>query len=162
MAQAVKISADVTKFTIEEIAALSPHAMEKVLKAMPQEHRTKLLKECEKIVLVFSVACTRVGYECADSKQPGQVNPYTMLKKYSHIYTCLAGYQTSRDLHSKTVEKWIKAVEAKLRLFYKEVRKEGKDKEVRHYFQVPDMEMELSFTEKELEAIYSEEKREEL
>ena len=111
MSSRVKITADTTQLTIEELASLSARTMQKVLRAMPKDHRKALLGECEEKIDILSEACTRPGYECADSKIVGFTSPYTMLKKYSHMYTCLAGFQTAGDLEARMRDQCIALVE---------------------------------------------------
>jgi hypothetical protein len=111
MSSRVKITADTTQLTIEELASLSPRTMQKVLRAMPEDHRKALLSECERKIVEYGLACTRPGYECADSKIVGFTSPYTMLKKYSHMYTCLAGFQTAGDLEERMRDQCIALVE---------------------------------------------------
>ena len=114
MSSRVKITADTTQLTIEELASLSPRTMQKVLRAMPKDHRKALLSECEEKIDILSETCTRPGYECADSKIVGFTSPYTMLKKYSHMYTCLAGFQTAGDLEERMRDQCIELVEEHL------------------------------------------------
>lgn len=106
MARAIPIH-DPDRFEVDDLFEMSSHTMNRVLRAMSPEHKTKLANDClVKIDVATSVVCSP-GYECADSRGITRFpNPYTVVKKYTYMYTVLAGWQSEADLEAREQEKF--------------------------------------------------------
>ena len=93
---------EINKMSLDEIADISnSHTQEAVLKRLTPERRSVLTIECESRVLHYQEMICRTGYEAASPRsfQGGLFkDPYTQLKKFSHIYTVLSGWMTTEDL----------------------------------------------------------------
>ncbi len=61
--------------------------------------------ECEQRIWAATVVAASIGQQCTDHKKASRwLAPYTLVKKYSHLYTCIAGWQTKKDLEERTLE----------------------------------------------------------
>ena len=99
--------ADVDKLSIEELAMLSAPAMTRVLHRLSPERKVELLDECEEHINHATAKACMPGQLCADPKEATRfAQPYTLIKKYSYLYTCIAGYQTKDDLMHKEFEQY--------------------------------------------------------
>lgn len=99
------ITIDVNILTLDELFEFSSHMMARVLKLMSPEHKAKLLLECEEKIYYTTMQATRVGQACVDAKGITRFpEPYTLVKKYSYMYTCIAGWQSESDLEERAAE----------------------------------------------------------
>ena len=125
---------DANTFTLEELSMLSPQTMHKVISQMSPEHKNELLAECEMRIREATERGTAVGMAWTDTRGISRFpSPYALAKKYSNLYTCIAGYQTDADLEARRQEKFektgltgeqVKAMEAKgWKVTRKEVKK---------------------------------------
>jgi hypothetical protein len=92
---------EVNKMSLEDIAAISnSHTQEAVLKRLMPSRRAELCILCEEKVLTYQAKVASTGQECASPRSFTGcfVDPYSQLKKYSHIYTVLAGWMNEEDL----------------------------------------------------------------
>lgn len=106
MAKAIPIY-NPDRFGVEDLFEMSSPAMNRVLRAMSQEHKHALAEEClVKIEVATGVVCSS-GHECADSRGVTRFpSPYTVVKKYTYMYTVLAGWQSEADLEVREQEKF--------------------------------------------------------
>lgn len=94
------------EFTLEELSALSPRSLTKILDQMTNEHKQELLDECLMRIEVATARGTAVGNEWADSRGVTRFpSPYVLAKKYTYLYTCIAGWATEADLEARSREK---------------------------------------------------------
>lgn len=101
---AIKLPMDqdfVNNITAEELGALQARNCEKVLKTMNQEQRLRMLIEVENTIYRMEAALDEPFVPVADKHMFRCTNPYTEMKKYSHIYTILAGWLTKEDLEMR-------------------------------------------------------------
>lgn len=98
---------DPDRFEVDDLFEMSSHTMNRVLRSMSPEHKAKLANEClVKIDVATGVVCSP-GHECADSRGITRFpNPYTIVKKYTYMYTVLAGWQSEADLEAREQEKF--------------------------------------------------------
>lgn len=93
---------EVNTMSLTQIAAIgNPHTQEAILKRLMPSRKAELIKECEAVIFQAQEKINQVGYEAASPRsfQGAQfVDPYTILKKYSYIYTTLSGWMTEEDL----------------------------------------------------------------
>lgn len=92
----------VNKMTLEEFACVgNPHTQDALLKRLAPAKRDELKQECYDTIIELENKIGQVGFEAASPKTfqgRGFMDPYTLLKKYSHVYTVLAGWMTNEDL----------------------------------------------------------------
>lgn len=94
-------------FTLEEVCSLSPRSMTKIILQMSPEHKAELMSECEMRIRVAEAQGSAVGHEWADYRGVTRFpSPYVLAKKYTYIYTCLAGWFTEADLEARAQEKF--------------------------------------------------------
>ena len=106
MAKATPIY-DPDRFGVEDLFEMSSHTLNRVLRTMSPEHKDALLDECRMKIEVATCAVCRPGHACSDSKGITRFpNAYTTVKKYSYIYTVLAGWQSEADLKARAQEKF--------------------------------------------------------
>jgi len=100
------------RLTLDELLEMAAPTMTRALKGMSQVHKDELLMECEQRIRTATISATSVGQQCADysgiSRWPA---PYTLVKKYSYLYTCIAGWQTKKDLEDRAAEYYAKQEE---------------------------------------------------
>lgn len=90
------------RFTIDDLLDMSSPMMNRVMKAFSSEHKQVLLADClVRIEYAQSRVCG-VGQVASDSRGISRFpNPYTLLKKYTYMYTCLSGWQSETDLEER-------------------------------------------------------------
>jgi len=93
------------RLTLDDLLGMSAPTMTRALKGMSPVHKNELLIECEQRIRGAVTSATAVGQECADSRGITRYPaPYTLVKKYSYLYTCIAGWQTKKDLEEREAE----------------------------------------------------------
>ena len=106
MAKAIPIY-NPDRFGVEDLFEMSSHTINRVLRAMSQERKNVLAEEClVKIEVATNIVCSP-GHVCADSRGITRFpNPYTVVKKYTYMYTVLTGWQSEADLEARAQEKF--------------------------------------------------------
>lgn len=100
---------DPNTLTLDQVAMLQSSRMSRAIKGMSPEHKRALLKECEEKIYVAQMKATSVGQECCDEKGVTRFpSPYTLVKKYSYLYTCISGWMTKEDLVNREEERFGK------------------------------------------------------
>lgn len=91
--------ADPDRFTIDDLLEMTTVTMNRTMKAFSEEHKQALLVDCVQRIEFAQMRVCGVGQEASDSRGVTRFpNPYTLLKKYSYMYTCLSGWQSESDL----------------------------------------------------------------
>ena len=92
----------INKMSLEELASIgNARTQEAVLKRLSPSRREALIQECEDRVTFYQNKICNPGFEATSPRSfqgNGFSDPYTELKRYSHIYTCLAGWMTAEDM----------------------------------------------------------------
>jgi len=100
------------RLTLDELLEMAAPTMTRALKGMSQVHKDELLVECEQRIITATYASTAVGQQCADNKGISRwPASYTLVKKYSYLYTGIAGWQTKKDLEEREIEYYARLEE---------------------------------------------------
>ena len=92
----------INQMTLEEIAGISnPRTQEAVLNRLTVDRKAELAKKAEDLVYFFQNQICQTGYAACPGTNFKTTDPYTNLKKYSHLYTVLAGWMTKEDMASR-------------------------------------------------------------
>ena len=106
MARAIPIH-DPDRFLVDDLFEMSPHTMNRVLRAMSAEHKHTLVDDCLAKLEHATEVGSSVGHEWADSRGISRFpSPYNIAKKYTYMYTVLTGWQSEEDLAAKEQEKF--------------------------------------------------------
>ena len=96
---------DPESILLDDLVEMDARFMEAVIRRMSIDHKTTLLAECEVRVYQYEGITARTSADIAPRGFERFPTPYAMLKKWSYIYSCLAGYQTNADLEQKLAAK---------------------------------------------------------
>lgn len=97
---------------LDILVEMSSDLMRKVVRQMTSERKTALLQEIEDRIAESNAAACAPGRMYADEKGPTRFpHPYTMVKKYSYIYTVVAGWFSKDDIDIREEEKTHAAIE---------------------------------------------------
>lgn len=90
---------------LDQIVEMSTVLMQRVIKGLSTDRRAELLAEIEiRIDMANSAACAPGRMYADDRGVTRFPSPYTMVKKYSYIYTCIAGWSSNKDLEAREEE----------------------------------------------------------
>lgn len=104
---------DPDELPLDAIVEMSSDLMRKVIQSMNPERKELLLAEVEERIIQCNAAAQRPGLMYADEKGPTRFpHPYTMVKKYTYIYTVMAGWFSAEDLRQREEEKRVREVQA--------------------------------------------------
>ena len=105
---------DANLFTLEEVRVLSHRLQARIIGQMSVERRKELTAQClEKVIFAQNATCCR-PINVADPKEPtNTLPPYTTLKIYENLYTCLAGWQFEADLAPREAARMKENAKAK-------------------------------------------------
>lgn len=91
--------------TLDEIAILSPKVMQDAFNEISSQRRTELLDECLHRINVSTTTAASPGHLMSDSKGVTRFpTSYTLIKKYSYVYTVLTGWFSNSDLIQREME----------------------------------------------------------
>ena len=94
--------------TLDEMFEMSPRTFEACIRRLTPERRQELLLECEERLEYATGRACGTGFAFCEDRTPNRFsNGYHLVKKFSYMYTCLAGYQTNADLEMREMEMGI-------------------------------------------------------
>ena len=95
------------RFEVDDLFEFQGRTMMRIIRQMTEEHRQSLVEECLRKIQIAQDSVCRPGFEACDSRGVTRFpNPYTVMKKYTYMYTALTGWSTDTDLEARENEKF--------------------------------------------------------